>query len=396
MNWRRAAVGGALALPLVVGGLVLAKGEGAESPGGAPSAPVPATPVVAADVISRQVADAAEFTGVLAAVHSVELRPRVGGYIESVRFAEGGLVTAGQVLFQLDARTYEAVLARTKADLLQAEERRTLAEKRFERGEKLVAEQAISQGDFDVLVAERAESRARVESAKAAVRAAEIDLQDTRVRAPVSGRVGRALVTQGNLVSGGSANATVLTTVISVEPYYVYFDVDETTYLRFSGASSGARGKDGRVTSVPVRVALRGEEGFSREARLDFLDNQVSAETGTARARAVLPNPDGKLTAGLYARVRLETGAARPTLLIQDQAVATDQKGRYVLVVRGDQTLEQRRVELGPLDGGLRVVRGGLSAGERVVLKGLARPGMKVAPTVVAMADSEHVGGARP
>lgn len=396
MNWRRAAVGGALALPLVVGGLVLAKGEGAESPGGAPSAPVPATPVVAADVISRQVADVAEFTGVLAAVHSVELRPRVGGYIDSVRFAEGGLVTAGQVLFQLDARTYEAVLARTKADLLQAEERRTLAEKRFERGEKLVAEQAISQGDFDVLVAERAESRARVESAKAAVRAAEIDLQDTRVRAPVSGRVGRALVTPGNLVSGGSANATVLTTVISVEPYYVYFDVDETTYLRFSGASSGARGKDGRVTSVPVRVALRGEEGFSREARLDFLDNQVSVETGTARARAVLPNPDGKLTAGLYARVRLETGAARPTLLIQDQAVATDQKGRYVLVVRGDQTLEQRRVELGPLDGGLRVVRGGLSAGERVVLKGLARPGMKVAPTVVAMADSEHVGGARP
>ncbi|AGC46801.1 HAE1 family efflux transporter MFP subunit [Myxococcus stipitatus DSM 14675] len=396
MNWRRAAVGGALALPLVVGGLVLAKGEGADSQGGAPSAQVPATPVVAAEVLSKPVADVAEFTGVLAAVHSVELRPRVGGYIESVRFAEGGLVTAGQVLFQLDARTFEAAFARVKAELLQAEERRTLAEKRFERGEKLVAEQAISQGDFDVLVAERAESRARVESAKAAVRAAEIDLQDTRVRSPVSGRVGRALVTQGNLVSGGSANATVLTTVVSVEPYYVYFDVDEATYLRFSGTSSGARGKDGRVNSVPVRVALRGEDGFSREARLDFLDNQVSVATGTARARAVLPNPDGKLTAGLYARVRLETGAARPTILIQDQAVATDQKGRYVLVIRADQTLEQRRVELGPLEGGLRVVRGGLSAGERVVLKGLARPGMKVAPTVVAMADSEHVGGARP
>ncbi|QSQ14351.1 efflux RND transporter periplasmic adaptor subunit [Myxococcus landrumensis] len=396
MNWRRAAVGGALALPLVVGGLVLAKGEGADSQGGAPSAQMPATPVVAAEVLSKSVADVAEFTGVLAAVHSVELRPRVGGYIESVRFAEGGLVTAGQVLFQLDARTYEAAFARAKAELLQAEERQTLAQKRFERGEKLVAEQAISQGDFDVLVAERAESRARVESAKAAARAAEIDLQDTRVRAPVSGRVGRALVTQGNLVSGGSANATVLTTVVSVEPYYVYFDVDEATYLRFSGTSSGARGKDGRVNSVPVRVALRGEDGFSREARLDFLDNQVSVATGTARARAVLPNPDGKLTAGLYARVRLETGAARPTILIQDQAVATDQKGRYVLVIRADQTLEQRRVELGPLDGGLRVVRGGLSAGERVVLKGLARPGMKVAPTVVAMADSEHVGGARP
>ncbi|MCP3057491.1 efflux RND transporter periplasmic adaptor subunit [Myxococcus sp. K38C18041901] len=392
MNWKRAAVGGALSLPLVIGGLVLARSESADASGGAGGAKMAAAPVVAAEVVTRQVADSAEFTGTLAAVQSVELRPRVGGYIDSVRFAEGGLVTAGQVLFQLDSRTFEAVLDRARADLRQAEERRTLAEKRFERGEKLVAEQAISQGDFDVLTAERAESRARVESAKAAVRGAEVDLQDTRVRAPVSGRVGRALVTQGNLVSTGA----LLTTIVSVEPFYVYFDVDEATYLRFAGTTSGARGKDGRVNAVPVRVALTGDEGFPREARLDFLDNQVVAGTGTARARAVLPNPDGKLTAGLFARVRLETGAARPTVLIQDLAVGTDQKGRYVLVVRPDQTLEQRRVELGTTEGGLRVVRSGLAAGEKVVLKGLARPGMAVAPTLVAMAGSEHAEGARP
>ncbi|MCK8502644.1 efflux RND transporter periplasmic adaptor subunit [Myxococcus fulvus] len=381
-----------MSLPLVIGGLVLARSESADASGGAGGAKMAAAPVVAAEVVTRQVADSAEFTGTLAAVQSVELRPRVGGYIDSVRFAEGGLVTAGQVLFQLDSRTFEAVLDRARADLRQAEERRTLAEKRFERGEKLVAEQAISQGDFDVLTAERAESRARVESAKAAVRGAEVDLQDTRVRAPVSGRVGRALVTQGNLVSGGA----LLTTIVSVEPFYVYFDVDEATYLRFAGTTSGARGKDGRVNAVPVRVALTGDEGFPREARLDFLDNQVVAGTGTARARAVLPNPDGKLTAGLFARVRLETGAARPTVLIQDLAVGTDQKGRYVLVVRPDQTLEQRRVELGTTEGGLRVVRSGLAAGEKVVLKGLARPGMAVAPTLVAMAGSEHAEGARP
>ncbi|NTX12016.1 efflux RND transporter periplasmic adaptor subunit [Myxococcus sp. CA056] len=396
MNWKRAAVGGALALPLVVGGLVLARDEGSDAQGGAGPAKPAAAPVVAAEVVTRQVADSAEFTGTLAAVQSVELRPRVGGYIDAVRFQEGGLVTAGQVLFQLDARTFEAANARAQADLRQAEERRTLTEKKFERGEKLVAEQAISRGDFDVLMAERAEARARVESAKAAARSAEIDLHDTRVRAPVSGRVGRALVTAGNLVSGGSANATLLTTIVSVEPFYVYFDVDEATYLRFAGTASGARGKDGRVNAVPVRVALTGEEGFPREARLDFLDNQVAAVTGTARARAVLPNPDGKLTAGLFARVRLETGTARPTILIQDQAVGTDQKGRYVLVVRPDQTLEQRRVELGTTEGGLRVVREGLSAGERVVLKGMARPGMTVAPTMVAMAGSEHAEGARP
>ncbi|MCP3100055.1 efflux RND transporter periplasmic adaptor subunit [Myxococcus sp. K15C18031901] len=395
MNWRRTVAGGALALPLVVGGFVLARGEAGAQEGGG-GAKVAPPPVVVAEVVTRPVAESAEYTGVLAAVQSVELRPRVGGFIDAVRFAEGGFVTAGQVLFQLDSRTFEAALARAQADLKQAEERRTLSERKFERGEKLVAEAAISRSDFDVLIAEKAEAGARVEAARAAVRAAEIDLQDTRVRAPIAGRVGRALVTPGNLVSGGGANATLLTTLTSVEPFHVFFDVDEATYLRFAGHDSGARGKDGRVNPVPVRVALKGDEGFTREARLDFLDNQVSPATGTARARAVLPNPDGKLAAGLFARVRLETGAARPTVLIQDHAVATDQKGRYVLVLRPDQSLEQRRVELGGTEVGLRVVRAGLAPGERVVLKGLARPGMTVTPTVVAMAGSEHAEGARP
>ncbi|WP_163989850.1 efflux RND transporter periplasmic adaptor subunit [Pyxidicoccus caerfyrddinensis] len=395
MKLRRVVVGAALVAPLVVGGFVLARdGKGEQS---GPAAAQPAAPeVVVAEVVTKPLSESAEFTGALAAVESVELRPRVGGYIDAVRFAEGGLVKAGQVLFQLDARTYEATLARAQADLRQAEERSTLAKSRFERGEKLVAERVISQSDFDVLKAEHAESRARVESARAAVRSAEIDLQDTKVRAPINGRVGQALVTPGNLVSGGTAGATLLTTIVSVDPFYVYFDVDEPTYLRFASAGPSGRQADGRIQPVPVRVALLGEDGFPHEARLDFLSNKVDSGTGTARARAVLSNPDGRLTPGLFARVRLETGPSRDTVLIDDQAVGTDQQGRYVLVVGADGALEQRRVELGASDGGLRTVVKGLSSGERIVLKGLARPGMKVTPKLVAMAKTQRAGDSRP
>jgi gold/copper resistance efflux system membrane fusion protein len=391
MKLRRVVVGAALVAPLMVGGFVLARDGNGEPPSAASGQPA-APEVVVAEVVTRSLSESAEFTGALAAVQSVELRPRVGGYIDSVRFAEGGLVKAGQVLYQLDARTYEAALARAQADLRQAEERGALAESRFARGEKLVAEHAISQGDFDVLKAERAESRARVESARAAVRSAEIDLQDTKVRAPISGRVGQALVTAGNLVAPGA----VLTTLVSVDPFHVYFDVDEPTFLRFTKEGTSGRRADGRVPPVPVRVALLGEEGFPWEARLDFLSNRVDPGTGTARARAVLSNPDGRLTPGLFARVRLETGPARATVLIDDQAVGTDQQGRYVLVVRPDASLEQRRVELGATEGGLRSVVKGLTPGERIVLKGLARPGMKVTPKLVAMAKAERAEGARP
>ncbi|NMO22283.1 efflux RND transporter periplasmic adaptor subunit [Pyxidicoccus fallax] len=386
MKLRRALVGAALVAPMVVGGFVLAS-DASDAPGSAGGAQAALPEVVVAEVVTRSLSESAEFTGTLSAVQTVELRPRVGGYIESVRFAEGGLVKAGQVLFQLDARTYEAAFARAKADLTQAEERLALAETKYARGEKLLSDKVISESDFDVLKADRAEGRARVESARAAVRAAEIDLHDTKVRAPIGGRVGQALVTEGNLVSGGTAGATLLTTIVSVDPFHVYFDVDEPTYLRFASAGPTGRQADGRVHPVPVRLALLGEEGFPWEAKLDFLSNRVDPVTGTARARAVLSNPSGKLTAGLFARVRLETGAARPTVLIDETAVGTDQLGRYVLVMRPDASLEQRRVELGAAEGRLRVVRKGLAPGERIVLKGLARPGAKVTPKLVAMAQ---------
>jgi gold/copper resistance efflux system membrane fusion protein len=385
----------ALVFALVSGGayVTLRKDDGASQAGtGGSGDAAPAVKVMVAEVVTRPLVDMIDFTGTLAGVESVELRPRIGGYIESVDFPEGGIVKRGQVLFQIDPRPFQTALERARADLRQAEERHALAQLKHERGTKLMAERAISQSDFDALASERAEAQARTDSARAAVRAAELDLEYTRVRSPIDGRVGNALVTKGNLVSGGSAGATLLTTIVSVDPLHVYFDVDEPTYLRFSDAAVAGRGKDGRIAAMPVNVGLANEEGFPRKARLDFLGNRVDPTTGTARARAVLPNTDGRLSPGLFARVRVETGQPQEAVLINDQAVGTDQRGRFVLVVTPTNTVEYRQVTLGGTVDGLRVVRTGLRPDERIVLRGFARPGMSVSPEMVPMLEGKSQG----
>jgi gold/copper resistance efflux system membrane fusion protein len=385
----------ALVFALLSGGAyaTLKKDEGASPPGtGGSGAPSPAPKVMVAEVVTRPLVDTADFTGTLAGVESVELRPRIGGYIESVDFPEGGLVKRGQILFQMDSRQFQTALERAQADLRQAEERHSLAKLKLDRGTKLMAERALSQSDFDALASEQAESQARVDSARASVHSAELELGYTRVRSPIDGRTGHALVTKGNLVSGGNAGATMLTTIVAVDPLYVYFDVDEPTYLRFTGAASAGRGKDGRVAATPVNVGLSNEEGFPRKARLDFLGNRVDPATGTARARATLPNADGSLSPGLFARVRLEMGQPRETVLISDQAVGTDQRGRFVLVVTPGNTVEQRLVTLGGSVDGLRMVRTGLRRGERILVRGGARPGMSVSPELVAMVEGTGQG----
>jgi gold/copper resistance efflux system membrane fusion protein len=390
MALKRAAIWGvALAAPLAVGGLVLTVGTGTQASAEGPAAAAPAPEVQVAEVVSRSLPETVELTGTLAAVQHVELRARVGGYLRAVRFAEGSLVKRGQLLFELDAAPYEAAVARARAQLHQAQERRTLAARRAERGERLLAQGIVSQAEFDTLAAERAESGAAVEAARAQLHTATIDLEDTKVRAPIDGRVGQALVTAGNLVSGGSAGATLLTTLVSVDPLHVIFDVDEPTFRRLSAAPPSSRQADGRVAAAPVQVLLADEEGAGRAARLDFLGNRVDPGTGTARARAVLPNPDGQLAAGLFARVRLQTGAPRPAVLVHDRAVGTGPQGRYVLVLEKSGALAQRRVELGGSVDGLRVVRSGLAAGERVMLAGMARPGMSVTPKLVAMKGAQ-------
>ncbi len=353
--------------------------------------PPPQVPV--AEVVARQVTEWDEFTGRLEAVNTVAVRPRVSGYVSAVRFDEGAIVRRGDVLFRIDPRPFQAEVDRLRAELARAQATVARARSELARAERLAAQHAMSREEHDRRNAFAQESAALVEATAAALRAAELDLEFTRVISPIDGRVGRAVVTPGNLVSSGPGEATLMTTVVSLDPIYATFDADEATFLRYSElARAGHRA--GTRAGVPVRIALASDEGFPREGRLDFLDNQVDPATGTIRARAVLRNPDLELTPGLFVRVQLQGRAAYDGLLIQDRAVATDLDKRYVLVVDGQQTIEYREVTLGPIVDGLRIVRDGLSPGERVVVSGLqrVRPGMAVSPLAVAMTGEREIG----
>ncbi|AFK54085.1 secretion protein HlyD [Tistrella mobilis KA081020-065] len=375
---------------------VLALAWSGEDAGGAPTEPAAAPPapqVPVAEVVTREIAPSAEFTGFVAATRSVELRPRVGGAIEAVSVPEGGLVREGQLLFQIDPRPFQVAVETAEAQLRQAEVLLAQAEADFERAEKLVPNGTISRKSYDDALAKRRERQAQVQAAKAAVAAARLDLSYSRVTAPIAGRVDRALVTEGNLVAGGGAGAaTVLTTIVSIDPVHVYFDIDEATYLDF--VAKARPDSSGRATvRLPVRVSLMTDNGFPHAGVLDFLGNRVDRSTGTVRARAVVPNPDGRLTPGLFARVKLVTDASRQTVLIDDQAVGADQGRRYVLVLGADNKAEYRPVELGPVIDGLRVVTSGLAPGETIIVKGLVRPGMQVAPRPTSMAPGTAPSG---
>ncbi|WP_341878432.1 efflux RND transporter periplasmic adaptor subunit (plasmid) [Aminobacter sp. P9b] len=368
----------------------MASGETSQT---APTPPPPQVPV--AEVITRVLAPSSEFTGVVAAAKTVELRSRVGGTIESVSVPEGGLVERGQLLFQIDPRPFEVALQNAEAQLQRAEVLLSQAETDLDRSQRLLPSGAIASKTYDDDVSGRQERQAQVLEAKAANAAASLDLSYSRVTAPIAGRVDRVLVTEGNLVTGASGGAaTLLTTIVSVDPAHVYFDIDEATYLNFLGqARPAAAGRKG--ASFPVEVGLATENGYPHSGSLDFLGNRLDRGTGTIRARAVLANPDGRLTPGLFARVKLATSAPQETVLIDDQAVGTDQGRRYVLVLGAGDMVEYRPVELGAMNEGLRVVASGLNPGDTVIIKGLVRPGMQVTPNRIAMApDQRSVDGA--
>lgn len=348
------------------------------------SPPPPQVPV--AQVITREVAPSAEFTGYVAAVDSVELRPRVGGAIDEVNVPEGGLVEEGQLLFQIDPRPFEVALETAQAQLRQAEALLAQAETDYDRAQKLVPNGAIPRKTYDDASAKKRERQAQVEGARAAVSAAQLDLSYSRVTAPISGRIDRALVTRGNLVTGGNAGAaTLLTTIVSIDPVHVYFDIDEPAYLDLIARARPDRA--GRTaTELPVGISLVTEHGYPNTGTLDFIGNGVDRSTGTVRARAVVANPDGRFAPGLFARVKLATDTPRQTILINDQAVGTDQGRRYVLVLGPENKAEYRPVELGPLVDGLRVVAKGLNSGETIIVKGLVFPGMQVSPQPISMA----------
>ena len=341
--------------------------------------------VSVAPVLARPVAHWDEFTGRVSAVETVELRPRVSGYIEAVNFREGQEVKKGDVLFVLDARSYRAEVERAEAELARARSEAALAGSELARARKLAADKLISAELLEQRRAATAQAESGVHAAEARLAAARLDLEFTRVRAPIDGLAGRALVTTGNLAA---PDATVLTTIVSLDPVHVYFEGDEQTYLRYAEAAREAGGPDARAARNPVRVGLAGEEGYPHEGVLDFLDNHVDPRTGTIRARAVLDNRDRRFTPGLFARVQLVDTREREALLVDDKAVRTDQDRRFVYVVGANGTAERRDVELGRLVDGLRVVESGLAAGDQVVVSGVQKiffPGM---PLEVRPADT--------
>ena len=337
--------------------------------------------VTVAPAVERVVADWDEFTGHFEAVNSVEVRPRVGGFLQRVAFTEGAIVHQGDVLFVIDQRPYEAEVARAEAVLAQARTRNQLAGVEVERAQKLVNSQAISREELDARTSGQAEGDAGVKGAEAAVRVARLNLEWTVVRAPITGRVGRAEITPGNVVQAGPPSPSLLTTIVSIDPIYVYFDTDEQAYLKYIGAN--ATGPKGRE----VLIGLANETGFPHQGRLNFVDNRVNGASGTINARALLPNPNGLFTPGLFARVRLLGSQQHPAVLVQDQAIGTDQDRKFVLVLKSDNSVEYRPVVTGRVVDGLRTVESGLKPGERVVINGLmrVRPGMKVAATNASM-----------
>lgn len=350
------------------------------------SGPPPAPPEVSvAPVIEKQVKDWDEFTGRLQAVETVEIRPRVTGYIDKVAFTEGSLVKRGALLFVIDPRPYQAEYDHAAADVKRFKTALDLGRIELVRVQRLRDSGAVSEEELDERKSTVAQAEANVAGAEAALEAASLNLNFTRVTSPIDGRVSRAEVTQGNLVTGGSNGGTLLSSVVSIDPIYLYFDADEQSYLRYTQMA--------RDPGRPVQVGLANEEGFPHSGTVDFIDNQLNPQTGTIRARAVLQNKNGQFTPGLFARVQLLASGEYSAIMIEDRAINTDQSQKYVLLLGANNKIEYRKVTLGRVIDGLRVVREGLKPGDVIVVNGAQRvhPGVTVTPQRVAMgADSAH------
>jgi RND family efflux transporter MFP subunit len=373
-------------LPALAAAVLTLLLQGCKSQAETQSAP-PAPQVTVAAALERNVQQWDEFTGRLEAVESVEVRPRVTGYIESVNFTEGSIVKKGDLLFVIDPRPYRAELEKAEAELARAVAAAELATSDVKRSEKLLDVRAVSREEYDQRINAERESQASVAAARAAVTTAKLNLEFTRVTSPIAGRVSRAIVTSGNLVTGGSTQATLLTTVVSIDPIYVTFEGDEQVYLKYTELARRGDRPSSRDAANPVLMELANEEGFPHKGAMTFVDNQVDPRTGTIRARASFDNKDGYLTPGLFARVKLLGHSSRPTVLVDDRAVGTDQSQKFVYVVDSDNKVSYRSVKVGRLSDGLRIVEEGLQAGENVMVNGLqrVRPGVVVAPEKVAM-----------
>jgi len=371
----------------VSGALVAALGLSGCRSEATPSAQAPAPQVSVASALERNVTEWDEFTGRLEAVESVEVRPRVTGYIESVNFTEGSTVHKGDLLFVIDPRPYRAELSKSEAELARAVASAELAASDAARSEKLIDIKAVSREEYDTRVNASREAKANVAAARAAVDAAKLNLEFTRITSPIDGRVSKAIVTAGNLVTGGSNAATLLTTVVSLDPMYVTFEGDEQIYLKYNELSRRGERSSSRDAANPVLMGLANESGYPHSGSMVFVDNQVDPRTGTIRARAAFENKNGYLTPGLFARVKLLGHNSYQAVLVDDRAIGTDQSQKFVYVIDAQNKVTYRPVKVGRLTDGLRIVQQGLQAGETVVVNGMqrVRPGVVVAPERVAM-----------
>jgi multidrug efflux system membrane fusion protein len=358
---------------------------------GEPSAQAPqqmAPAVSVAAVVHQRITEWDEFTGRLEAPESVSLRPRISGYIDSIGFKEGAIVKAGQPLFYIDDRSYKAEVRRLEAELADVNSQLKLAKSTFVRANELTENNAISVELFDSRAADLEQAKARLRSTSAALEIAKLNLSYTKVTAPITGRVSRALITAGNLVSAGQ---TELTTIVSVNQVYAYFDADEQTYLKYIKLAQEGTRPSSREVKNPVYMGLANESGFPHEGYIDFIDNQVNPATGTIRGRAVFENPEGNFIPGLFTRIKLVGSASYDGILIDDKAIATDLSNKYVLVLDAENKVQYRAIILGEKLNGLRIVKSGLTEADSIVVNGLqrVRPGAQVAAEVVPMAQAD-------
>ena len=367
-------------LPLLLATLVAGCGQSQQQGGGPPP---PA--VTVAKPIKRTVFDYDEYVGRFTAINSVEVRARVSGYLDGLHFKDGQLVKQGDLLFTIDKRPFQNTLDQARANLVQAQSNVAFTESDYTRGQQLVRDKTITDQTFEQRAQAFRNAKASVSNNEAAVRQAELDLEFTELRAPVNGRIGDRRVSPGNLVTGGTGgNTTLLATIVSTDPIYFEFTFDEASYLRYERlARNGGQDVASRNASVPVALKLIDENDFDHKGRMDFVDNVIDRATGTIRGRAVFENPNGVLTPGMFARVRVPGSSPYEGLLVPDAAIGTEQARRFVIVIDAQDTAQIKYVTLGQLTSdNLRVIKNGLGPDDRIVVSGLmqARPGRRSAP----------------
>ncbi len=343
----------------------------------------PAPQVTVAAPVAQKLIDRDEYVGRFIAVDAVEIRARVSGYLEKIHFTDGQLVKAGDLLFTVDQRPFQAALEQARADLARAKSQAVLTAADLSRAETLLQQKTIAEALYDQRVQAKRAADAALQSAEAAVKNAELNLEFTELRAPVSGRIGDRRVSPGNLVTGGTTgNTTLLATVVSMDPIRFEFSFDEAAYLRYQRIATKAGRADERGTKLPVELRLLDEKGFEHKGTLDFVDNAIDPSSGTIRGRAQFSNATALFTPGMFARILIPGSPEYEALLVPDIAIGTEQIRKFVYVADAENTVRQKYIELGTLQGKLRVVKSGIEANDRVIVNGLmrARAGVKVTP----------------